>query len=548
MKRRNFLRITGPLAFSPVVMKGNLLRPFATGSLTKLFGCEDVNDRHLVVVQIKGGNDGLNCIIPLNQYDLYKTYRPKIAIPQADLVNLDSTVTLERQVGLHPSLTSFKALYERNEFSFVQAVGYANSNKSHFKGTDLWLSGGDSTQSKNNLNSGWLGRYLDSSYPGLAGEPTLDHPDPLGIQLGSKQQSLGFHTEEQHEAGINLSGQDPAGFYTLVSEIGGLPPSNIPASDFGENISYVVDIEDSTNRYAQRISKVFEAGANMGSYPTSDLANQFKTVARLISGGIKTKVFVVTIGGFDTHQNQVDISDPKSGTHGNLMKQLSESILAFQDDLNLLGLSDRVAGVTFSEFGRRPKENGSAGTDHGTVAPMFLFGKAIKSQILGDNVDLSAIPADQNDIVGMQMDYRNVFTALLQDWLGASNSVVTDTIFDDFVTTKADILDTASIVQPGCYIDTYLKTSILSRSVGFNVYPNPALQSIKFQIDQVSASIGYLKIVDMAGRDQIVERLDFRVNPQVFEINVANLMPGNYGISLNLDNSRRQYVSKFLKI
>ena len=183
MKRRNFIRLSGPLAFTPVFLKNNFIRPFLTPTLTKYFACEGINDRVLVVVQIKGGNDGLNCVIPINQYDKYKSFRTKIGIAESDLVNIDTGLPLENQVGLHPSLGLFKAMYELDEFALIQAVGYANSNKSHFKGTDTWLSGGDSTPQYNNLNSGWMGRYLDHSYPGLAGEPTVDHPDPLGIQL-----------------------------------------------------------------------------------------------------------------------------------------------------------------------------------------------------------------------------------------------------------------------------------------------------------------------------------------------------------------------------
>ena len=282
--------MTAPVAFTPLVLDGNILKPFMTASLNRMFNCEDVNDRILVVVQLKGGNDGLNCVIPTNQYDTYKNYRPVIGTDLDKLLSLDNGLSTQDHVSLHPSLAGFKELYEKDSFSIVQAVGYENSNKSHFKGTDLWLAGGDSTAANYNLGSGWMGRYLDASYPGLAGEPTVEFPDPLGIQLGSKQQSLGFHTEHQHEAGINLSGQDPGGFYSLVSELGGIPPVTIPVSDFGQNLEYIIDIEQSTNKYSSRVSQVFNQGTNMGSYPADvDLANQLKTVARMISGGSKVE-------------------------------------------------------------------------------------------------------------------------------------------------------------------------------------------------------------------------------------------------------------------
>ena len=277
MKRRKFLQVSTPMIVGPLVVQNNLLKPFVSGSLARMFNCEEVNDRVLVIVQLKGGNDGLNCLIPTFQYDTYKNFRPVIGIGQDKLIHLDTTLDNDHQVMLHPNLAPFKELYEKDQFSMVQGVGYANTNKSHFKGTDLWLSGGDSTPAHFNFGSGWVGRYLDASYPGIAGEPTVNFPDPLGIQLGNKQQSIGFHTEHQHEAGINLSGQNPAGFYTLVSELGGIAPASIPSSDYGRNLSYIIDIEDSTNRYSSRVSEVFNKGANMGSYPNYDLANQLKT-------------------------------------------------------------------------------------------------------------------------------------------------------------------------------------------------------------------------------------------------------------------------------
>lgn len=548
MKRRKFIQLSGPLAFTPVFFKNNFVRPFLTPTLTRFFACEGVNDRVLVVVQIKGGNDGLNCVIPMNQYDMYKSFRPKIGIAETDLVNIDTGLPLENQIGLHPELGLFKAMYELDELAVIQAVGYANNNKSHFKGTDTWLSGGDATPEYNNLTSGWVGRYLDHSYPGLAGNPTVDNPDPLGIQLGSKQQSLGFHTEDQHEAGINLSGQDPAGFYSFVSEIGGLPPTNIPASDYATNIEYIVDIEKSTSKYAQRVSDVFNAGKNMANYPDYDLANQFKTVARLMSGGIKTKVFIVTIGGFDTHVSQAEESDPKTGKHAELLKQLSASIVAFQQDINELGLADRMMGVTFSEFGRRPKENENAGTDHGTVAPMFLFGKHVKTQVLGTNVDLSLVAQDDNDLVGLQTDYRSVFTSLIQDWLGASNTIVTNTLFEDFLDKKAPVVTTDAVVNPECYIDTYLATNVMSRTTGMNVYPNPAENFIRFRLEYPRSTKAYLHVTDMSGKQIMNYQESIIQGVNDFELPTVHLIPGNYILNIQVTDSRNTYQAKFVKI
>jgi len=545
MKRRNFLRLSAPLTLSPLVIRGNVLSPFVSGSLTRMFSCGDINDRVLVVVQMKGGNDGLNCVVPTYQYDTYRSFRPVIGTEADKLLALDNTLSNEHHISLHPNLAPFKELYEKGSLSIVQAVGYANSNKSHFKGTDLWLSGGDSTPAHFNYGSGWMGRYLDASYPGLAGEPTVDLPDPLGIQLGSKQQFLGFHTEHQHEAGINLSGQDPAGFYSLISELGGIPPVVIPPSDYGRNLGYVIDIEQSTNKYSNRVTEVFNKGINMGDYPAYDLANQLRTVARMISGGGRTKIYVVTIGGFDTHNMQADGSTPEDGTHANLLKQLSASILAFQNDLELMGLDDRVAGVTFSEFGRRPRENGSQGTDHGTVAPMFLFGTPVKAGVIGTNVDLSLV-GEGNDIIGMQQDYRNVFTALLQDWLGASDRVLEETYFEAFIPDKAHILEESYIADPGCYIDNYLSTPVFNRTTQLHIYPNPATDRFTFDLELSGQGKASIHILDMKGNTLKMWTKDYTPGANRVTLGIANIETGTYMVRVSLSGSKHIYTGKII--
>lgn len=545
MKRRNFLRLSAPLTLSPLVIQGNVLSPFVSGSLTRMFSCGDINDRVLVVVQMKGGNDGLNCVVPTYQYDTYKSFRPVIGTEAGRLLALDNTLSNEHHISLHPNLAPFKELYEKGSLSIVQAVGYANSNKSHFKGTDLWLSGGDSTPAHFNYGSGWMGRYLDASYPGLAGEPTVDLPDPLGIQLGSKQQFLGFHTEHQHEAGINLSGQDPAGFYSLISELGGIPPAVIPPSDYGRNLGYVIDIEQSTNKYSNRVTEVFNKGINMGDYPAYDLANQLRTVARMISGGGRTKIYVVTIGGFDTHNMQADGSTPEDGTHANLLKQLSASILAFQNDLDLMGLGDRVAGVTFSEFGRRPRENGSQGTDHGTVAPMFLFGTPVKAGVIGTNVDLSLV-GEGNDIIGMQQDYRNVFTALLQDWLGASDRVLEETYFEAFIPDKAHILEESHIADPGCYIDNYLSIPVFNRATQLHIYPNPATDRFTFDLELSGQGKASIRLLDMKANTLKMWTKDYTPGANRVTLGIANIETGTYMVRVSPSGSKHIYTGKII--
>ena len=455
------MQLTAPLSISPLVLNGLPVNTFATPNMINMT-CDGIEDRILVLVQLNGGNDGINTLVPLEQYDAYRNLRPGIGLAENGtngIIPLDSTLDAEDQVGLHPMMTGIKDLYDQGKVNIIQGVSYNNQNRSHFKSTDLWMSGGDGTPEAFNYDTGWMGRYLNYSFPGLAGNPTPINPDPLGIQLGSSKPSLGFHTSDEHDPGINLSGQDLSGFFTVVNEIGGAPIDNVPQSEYGDELQYIMNIENSVSNYAQRITDVFNAGNNAVDYPSWNLANQLKTVARLIQGGSKTKVFLVNQGGFDTHAEQVVDGSPHMGWHADLMAELSESIKAFQDDLAALGHEDKVLTVTFSEFGRKPIENGDLGTDHGIAAPMLLFGSFVQPGMTGTNVDLINLNGDQ--LASYQYDYRQVYTSLLQDWLGASDDTLTATYFDGYIGQKLPIIAAGQVVDPSCYLQSPLPVNFL---------------------------------------------------------------------------------------
>lgn len=535
MKRRNFLKIAAPLSVSPFVVNGMSMRPFANSKLAKLVGdCDGIAERVLVLIQLKGGNDGLNTVVPINQYDLYAGLRPTIKVPDTGagkFINLDTTLKQSRQIGLHPMLAPVKEMYDQGLVNVIQGVGYAQPNQSHFKSTDLWLTGGDGTPDNFNIRSGWMGRALQSFYPDVVGVPTTDMPDPLGIQVGDQNISLGFHTETEHQNALNITGQDPAGFYTLIQTIGGQPIANVPDTEHGDELAYIMGIERSTNLYAQRISDVFNKGKNAGTYPTqNNLGNQLKTVARLIDGGCKTKIYLCSIGGFDTHNAQILSDDILQGDHAGLMNQIAQAVKAFFDDIQLLGRADQVMAVTFSEFGRCAKENGSIGTDHGTLAPMMVFGKNAKAGVTGENVNLSDLTAD-NQLKNMQNDYRQVFATLLQDWLGGNHWVLEESMFDGYQ--KLELVDTAAVVDPQCYLggtvdidDTYSKPQPLT------IFPNPA----RFQADISFESKGdfdaSLTVHSLGG--QVIYGKNVRVfsGSNLFYLDVANYPSGNYFVRL----------------
>lgn len=522
------------------------MRPFANSKIAKIMAtCDGVEDRVLVLIQLKGGNDGLNMIIPVQQYDLYAALRPSIRIPDAGAdkyIDLDNTLPAPDKVGLHPVLTGMKDLYDNGALSIVQGVGYQDMNQSHFKGTDLWLSGGDGTPDKNNIGSGWMGRALQAMYPDVTGAPTADMPDPLGIQIGDPNPSLGFHTETQHQNVINLSGQDPAGFYSLIQTIGGAPLLNVPDTEYGEEIAYIQGVENSLSLYAQRISDTFNAGSNaLNDYPDSTLANQLKTIARLIAGGCKTKIYLCSMGGFDTHGAQVVENMTTIGNHANLLKNLSDSVKYFFDDLKALGVDDQVTACTFSEFGRTAKENGSLGSDHGTLAPMFLFGKNIKAGVNGTNVNLGVLTQD-NQLMDMQFDYRQVFTTLLQDWLGANNFVLEQTMFEGY--TKIPAIDPAYVVSPDCYFGT---TSIFDPYKGqrpLAIYPNPASISAEVTFQSTEAFNAVLSIHSLGGSLISANSVVVQPGNNLFYIDVVSLPAGPYFVRLENRFSGKAEVVK----
>lgn len=525
------------------------MRPFANSKMARVLNsCEGVEDRVLVLVQLKGGNDGVNTIIPINQYDKYANLRPAIAIPENSLINLDTTLGNNEQVGLHPSLIKLKELYEKGWASLVQGVGYESMNQSHFKSTDLWFSGGDGTVANSNLRSGWMGRSLQAFFPDIIGVPTTDMPDPLGIQIGDPNPNLGFHTETEHQNVLNLSGQDPAGFFSLIQTIGGAPITNVPDSDHGVELDFIMGVEQSTNLYAQRITSLFNAGSNfLTNYPSTNgsrLSPQLKTIARLIKGGCKTKIYLCQLGGFDTHSAQVDGGTPAVGEHADLLLDLAESIKYFHDDLEGLGLADQVMTCTFSEFGRCAAGNGSDGTDHGTLAPMMVFGKNVKAGVNGTNVNLSNLTND-NQLQGMQFDYRQVFTTILQDWLGASEDVLTEAMFSGYE--KMPLVDNAFIVSPECYlpgaavgtVDNYLKQKPLS------IFPNPANAFAEVNFENAGSAFEARLTLHSLGGSLVSNTFVFaNQGSNVFFIDVAVLPPGPYFVRLENKLSGRAEVVK----
>lgn len=461
MNRRDFFRLSAPLGVVPILSKG---LPISSLSMTSPLWFNPCNptDRSIVVVYLNGGNDIFNTTVPLNQFSDYANFRADTYLAQNQLINLDNSLGASQQIGLHPSLSAFKSLYDDGLMNVIQGVGHAQPNKSHFKALDNWLTSSGGGQK---YRDGWLGRFLDDRYPSYSGLPFAGELDPLGMLFG-RMNNTGFHTHTEHSHEIVMSGKDSQGFYSVISSIAGEPILNIPNTDHGGMLSFMEGVASSLNVYAQRVQTTFGNGTNSSSvtYPSTDLSKQLKTVARMLSGGSRTKVFMTTIGGFDTHVNQIEQGATSTGGHANLLQNVGDSIKAFQDDIKAQGLDDNVLTVVFSEFGRKIIQNGSYGVDHGTLSSMFVVGKGVEGGVIGNNIDLQ-----NQDNQGApnpnqtQHDFRQVYASVLQDWLGANNSSVDSTFPNNqtgsYTGQKLPIINTNNLVPSSCYFSPLIQTA-----------------------------------------------------------------------------------------
>ena len=411
MKRRDFLQKSIPAAtVLPALINGYSVNAFAADSplVQALMRGTTDTDHVLVIIQLSGGNDGLNMVIPISTYSNYYNARTNIAIPQSRILALGSSGT-----GIHPAMTGMHSIFNAGNMKVLQAVGYPQPNFSHFRATDIWMSASNSNQE---VFTGWAGRYLNYENPNFPiGFPSISAPDPLAIQIGSTTTL----TTQGPSVNMAMSITNPTSFYNLLN--GTTDP--VPDTPAGKELKYVRLVSQQTQKYATVIRTAANAVTQQVTYPTNNsLGDQLKIVSRLIKGGLKTRIYMVSTGGFDTHSVQAN-ADTTTGAHATLLQRLSDAIKAFQDDLQFLGIQDRVIGMTYSEFGRRIKSNSSVGTDHGAAAPMFLFGTKIEQGVLGDNPTIPTV-ASVNDNVPMQYDFRSIYSTILEKWFCLDKTVV----------------------------------------------------------------------------------------------------------------------------
>lgn len=445
MKRRDFVKNLALVsAGTPILL--NDMKFQSVGK--KLFNvAKNAEDRVLVIIRLNGGNDGLNTVIPRDQYANLTIQRSNILIPEANVLPLTT------EVGFHPVMTGMQTMFNQGKLGIIQNVGYPEQNRSHFRSMDIWTSGLIDAQP----TTGWLGRHFDLENPDYPdGYPTAQCPDPFAISMGYEVSA----TCQGLMANFSHAVNDPFEVYTLATAA-----ALNDGTYYGAHMEYLTTLINQSNAYGSQINAAANAGSTLSTMydQNNPLAVQLQYVAQMISGGLKSNVYILNINGFDTHDAQVSSLDTEEGMHADLLKRLSDAVAAFQDDLFLLGLEDRVAGMTFSEFGRQIASNASLGTDHGDAAPLFLFGTCIDTSIMGPNPVVPGSVMNQAGIP-MQIDFRDVYASILKDWFGVQPTEI-QSFFEHTVTYHS--------LLGACNVGLDEEEIALQKGQAL-IYPNPA--------------------------------------------------------------------------
>ncbi len=391
MQRRKFLKqsaLASTSALVPSFLKSFGGKPLMSSRSGKI----------LVVIQLSGGNDGLNTIVPYRN-DIYYKGRPGLAIKKEEVIKVDD------ELGFNPALKSLKGLYDDGLMSIINSVGYPNPDRSHFRSMDIWHTGSGSNEY---LSTGWLGRYLDSDCKGCQNPyHAIEVDDSLSLAM----------------KGVEHSGFAVSNPYQLRKTTNNPFLKSIAQHDHHdeEQIAYLYKTMIDTQNSADYLSQKAKSYKSKVKYPDSSFARDLKQIAELITADTDTKIYYVSLSGFDTHANQ-------KSTHARLLKNYSEAVTAFVKDLKQNGLLDDTLIMTFSEFGRRVKQNASRGTDHGTANNLFMIGGKIKKQGFYNSApQLKSL--DKGDLK-YEIDFRQIYASILDNWLDADAQQILSGRFD----------------------------------------------------------------------------------------------------------------------
>ncbi len=499
MKRRQFIKTLSHSSIGlPLMVNGLAVSPLAQSRLFSSLSSD--TDRVLVLIRLNGGNDGLNTFVPIDQYEALMGHRSNVILPENSLLDLTN------DIKLHPVLGALKSVYDDGQMSVIHSVGYPNQNRSHFRSTDIWTSGSSAEEV---ILSGWLGRFLNEEHQAFPDNfPNEDYTDPFAITIGNTVSQ----TCQGYVSNFSMAIEDPFNLSPLTSGQTGATPDNF----YGTQLEFLRVSIQQTNAYSETIGEAANMGTTTVDYPDSDLAEKLKTVAQLIAGGLKSKIYIVNQGGYDTHGSQVESSsETTEGEHAELLTELSEAIHAFQSDINAMNLQDRVIGMTFSEFGRQIKSNGSLGTDHGTAAPLIVFGDCVNPGFIGSRPEIPE-EIDDEEGVPMQFDFRSVYGSILEDWFGASPTHIQEIIYSDY-----QYIPILSCALTGNR-DQVIKSTFAEN------FPNPFREMTTIRFECQSENVK-LSIFDGYGKEiRVLSNQFFNAGEHQIQFEAHRLPAGNY--------------------
>jgi uncharacterized protein (DUF1501 family) len=489
MKRREFIQNTVTAgAILPIASSGMFAKALPYYGLEKAVA----SDRILVLINLFGGNDGLNTVVPFND-PVYISSRKNIGLKKSEVLPISN------DLALHNSLSPFYKMYNDGNLAVVSNVGYPNHNRSHFRSTDIFNSASDEDKYE---TTGWIGRYLENKYPNF---PNVLPDTPYAIQVASATSLL----LQSNKGSMGMALDNPDRLYNLAK---GLKASTdpVPTTLAGPELSYVRDVISQSNKYSSEINKAMLSGTNSETYGADSLASQLRVVARLINGGLNTNIFVVSLSGFDTHTVQLP-------AQAQLLSYLSNAVNAFMKDLSTNGNADRVVCMTYSEFGRRLNENGSQGTDHGAASPQFVIGKnVLGGKVIGGAPNLTNL--DDRGDVKHTIDFRQIYSSVLEDWLGVSSANSKKLLLNGSFS-KLPLFKAASF-----HDDTVPSGMTLS-----NCFPNPVIDKTKINFNLVQNGYVAINLFSPDGKKSYgILSKTLQSGEHTVEVDATYLPAGNY--------------------
>jgi uncharacterized protein (DUF1501 family) len=520
MKRRRFLQGTAAvgagLALAPKILKG-----FEEPQIIQ----DDFldNDNVIVILELFGGNDGLNTIIPATDNEYYKI-RPNIGIPDKEAVKVND-IYMNKALIQDAANGGFKRMFEDGRMAIVEGIGYDQPNLSHFRSEDIFLSGiNPKTNNNQRLLEGWLGRYFALKIPNYP----LEIPEhPISISIDGAIPLL--FKSEKGDMGIALT--DPNEFYKLGAGL--TPKENTFQGDnfYEKEFNFVHTIARQSDLYSNAVKNAYDTGLTKikgNLYSDDALSQKLKMISALIAGGLKTKVYFVKLSNFDSHAQQMDTSF--TGQHFTLLNTAAKAVSSFMQDALETGFSERVTGMTISEFGRRAYDNGSRGTDHGAASMQFVWGndKFVNGGYWNNRPKLNDL--DQNGNVKYQTDYRVIYTEILEKRLGATPQDVVSVFGESFL--PLNILEKRT--------NSVLDNFNVAEAIRVNPNPNNGIGKIHFELK--NPSFVDITIFNLNGRsNQIIQRT--YLNEGIYDIPFSLPENGTYIAAVTTGN--RRFTGKF---